>query len=1620
MVTKKTNKYLADYVQVQLKKSTAPHKKELLQLADIYFAGLPEGEFARTDDHNFEAHLTSVLQFIEHRKPTEKLKIRVHNPAYTRHTVVEILADDQPFLLDSTWVELSERDLEIHHSYHPLLCTERGADGHLRRFSFCTFNEDAKPVQPAEALVHVEVDRIADDELQELENNLRDTLHDAIEAVKDFDAMLTRMKNLITHVEQEKQMGTAAQRQEDLAFLHWLVDNNYIFLGYRHYNIIHEGKDVFMQVSPKTGLGILRDHTLSSVTNKMNVAHLPTNVAHYIKNPRLLIITKALSKSRVHRRADLDYVGIKEFDDKGKMVGEHRFVGLFTSKAYNTPSSQIPIVGHKMNEVLSRERKKGMHGHNLKALVHILETYPKDELFQIDIDDLQRIATGILHLQERQNVRLFVRKSAHERTVSCLVFIPKERMSSRLRETISTILMEAYQGEDLEFNVNYGDFPLARIFYKIRLKPHDAHLPDDQMVEKLVRDAAFSWSDELRKALISHSDAEEGVQLFKSYSTSLRAGYRDSTTPQEAVFDIAALEQLSEHNTFHSRFCPPDSNGNCQLRLYRFAEQIELSNIMPLFDNFGLQVSDESSSAIPLRRGNVGWVHTFYLKMQPNQMLHSAEVQQNLVQALTLAWHGKFEGDTLNALVAEAGMNVGQIVLLRAFVAYIQQIGSTHDQSYIRATLKKHAHLARLLVELFETRFNPGLAEATAKQKTTKLKNQLEEGLAQVSVLDEDNIIRRILGIIFAMVRTNAFQRGDNTAPLAFKFRSELVPNLVKPRPLFEIFVYHSMVEGIHLRGGKVARGGLRWSDRPSDFRTEVLGLMKAQMTKNAVIVPVGSKGGFVIKNTSCDPVSQTCDRAQLMKEVQERYQIFIGCLLSVTDNYTNGGDVVSPRMVKCWDEADPYLVVAADKGTATFSDLANAVAAQADYWEGIQSGFWLGDAFASGGSQGYDHKKMAITARGAWESVKHHFRRMGKDIQAEDFSVIGIGDMAGDVFGNGMLLSEHICLQAAFNHLHIFVDPTPNAASSFAERQRLFNTPGSSWDDYDRKLISKGGGVFKRSDKSIPLSKEMQTMLGTDKTAVSPNELIKMILTMEVELFWNGGIGTFVKATSENNADVGDRANNAIRVNGNELKAKVVGEGGNLGFTQRGRIEYALNGGRLNQDAIDNSAGVDCSDHEVNIKILLRLAQDAGKLTLANRNKLLVQMTDDVAALVLRDNYLQTQVISIKEREGTSATDTFYRLQRYLEKTGLLDATIEYLPDEETLEQRRKAGVGYTRPELATLLSYAKMDLYNQLLASDLPDAPILTPYLQAYFPAVLGKKFANEIEAHQLKREIITTSVANEMVNRMGITFMNRMCDETGHTAASITRAFIIAKKLLNADTWWHSVEALDNKVPAETQLDMLQTIKKVLEYMVFWLIRHGEQPLHMRAELEKHQQVFDVVMKQLETHLTPLMREKHCTRMSHWIGSGLSADMARKISLLQAMVCAPDISSITRLCKAKVEDVLQVYFAVGEKLKIDSLHDTLRAMPVADNWQRLATLALHEQLNEAQKKAVLQVFMVHGTAKNKQPVAAVDVWSNKHLSPITQYLSMLDELEEETTHTHAMMSVVVGQLKALAEAD
>jgi glutamate dehydrogenase len=1538
------------------------------------------------------------------QRPVGTVRLRVYNPEIASdgwsspHTIVEVTNDDMPFLVDSAVAAINQSGRAVRLLIHPILNVARDESG-----SMTALDPPAGGIR--ESWMQIAITREPDaGERAALAARLTAVFDEVRAAVADWHPMRQRLRAIAAEIRGAPPPLPEADIFEGTAFLEWLDDDHFTYLGFRDYEFPGAGTG---PVLPP--LGILAEARVSALGGLSDLASLPPKVQEFVRRRELLIVAKTQRRSNVHRAAHMDAVGIRRFGPAGEVVGLRLFLGLFTSLAYSENPRAIPLLRQKVKRTVERAGL-APDSHDGKALLHILDTFPRDELFQITETELFDVAIGILNLQERQRIALFVRRDPLDRFVSCLVYVPRERYDSRVRQTLAAILAEAFGGTVTDFHVHLDESPLARVQFIVGVTRGAVPPVDVAALERRLAEAGRSWADRVEEAAaLAFGEAEGRARLRRLLPAPV--AYQARTEPAQAVADLPRIEAVLAGSPLEASLhpIPGDDQAGAGLRLYRRDEPVVLSDMLPILENLGLRIVAEEPFRIDSRDGGAVWIHEFTLGAGCVPPALSAELRRKFEEALLAVWTGAVESDGFNRLVLAAGLSAREATVLRLYCKVLRQAGSAFSQAYMEDTLARHPDIAVRLVRLFERRFDPAGGAGRDRDEAGE-RQAIEAALDAVESLDEDRILRAFLSLILATVRTNYCQRlpsGAVKPALAVKLAAHSVELFPPPRPLYEIFVYSPRVEGVHMRAGMVARGGIRWSDRKEDFRTEILGLMKAQTVKNAVIVPVGSKGGFVMKRP---PPAGAAYREQFAAEGVECYKVLIRGLLDLTDNIladgAGGGSasrIVPPPMVVRHDGDDPYLVVAADKGTATFSDIANELAAE--------YGFWLGDAFASGGSAGYDHKEMGITSRGAWELVKRHFRELGRDIQQTDFTVVGVGDMSGDVFGNAMLQSRHIRLVAAFNHLHVFIDPDPDPAASFAERQRLARLPRSSWGDYDPTLIAPGGGVFERTIKAVPVSPEMRRLFAIDADELTPAELIRHLLTAEVDLLFFGGIGTFVKAHGESHAEVGDRANDAVRVDGRALRARVVGEGANLGVTQRGRVEYALAGGRIDTDAIDNSAGVDMSDHEVNIKILLSGAIAAGALGRQERDPLLAQMTDEVAALVLRDNYLQGEALSVAEAAGAAdffgTLDREARLIRELERAGRLDRGLEALPDEETVAARARTRRGLTRPELAVLLAYAKMSLDQDLLASDLPDLPELAGDLAGYFPAALGRRFAAQIAAHPLRREITATVVTNELVNRAGLAFIPEMRARTGREPPDIARAYRVVREVFALPALWAEIEALDNEVATSLQYGILLDIAGVVEHGAAWLLRNN------RLDLGREIPRFGPAVAHLAAAIADLLptpeRVLLDQRAARLAAAGIPRELAMRFAGVIFLITAFEIGELAERTGRPIDRAARVFYGVGTRFALDDLRDAARRLPAETAWQKRAAETLVDEFYALQTEFAVRVMADFDGAAD--PVAA---WADGKAGRLRPAEAVGTALHAATAPDLAMLVVAARQLR------
>ncbi len=1557
-------------------------------------------------------------------RPRGTAQVRVFNPTVERNgwvtsqTVVEIVTDDMPFLVDSATMELSRQGCAIHGVIHPQLVVSRDITGALTQVSGSAEEDQAPAGAMVESWMYIEIDREPDPvQLRQIETKLRLVLRNVRDVAEDWRKIRGAALGIADELAADSASWPEHEVSEAGELLRWLADEHFIFLGYREYTEQRQDGQRLLDSAPGTGLGILRGDQSGSLffrdlsdSADQSAASSPDTLS-VLGDDRLLVLTKANARSTVHRSRYLDYVAVKKRNPNGVVVSERRFLGLFSYRAYTESVTRIPGLRRKVCEVLEATGFPA-GGHSGKAVLEILETYPQDELFQIATADLTPIVLSVLHLRERRRVRLFLRPDSYGCYFSALVYLPRDRYTTSVRLRIQQILLEELQGATVEYTVRVSESVLARLYFIVRGRSVD-HLDDvdADRIEQRLAAAVRSWGDDLADALAEAYGSERGAQLYSRYGNAIPEGYKEDFSPRVAVADLERMAGLQSSGNFAMRLYELDSMqpGSRRFKIYRAGPSLSLSEVLPILQGMGVEVMDERPYEFRRPNDTSTWIYDFGLQYSPAPEAvadsQDPETAPELFQdAFAAIWSGEAESDGFNALVLRAGLTWRQVALVRAYAAHLRQGDSIFSQVYIEQCLSSNAYIARLLVQLFEARVNPAYAQA-GPEVTDGFEEEIIAALDAVVSLDDDRILRSLLNRVKATLRTNYFQRdveGNLKPYLAIKFDARVISNLPLPRPDYEIWVYSPRVEGVHLRFGAVARGGLRWSDRREDFRTEILGLAKAQMVKNAVIVPVGAKGGFVVKQ-----IADAADREATMAEGIACYRTFIRGLLDVTDNLVGDRTVVPPDVIR-YDGDDPYLVVAADKGTASFSDIANGVAAEYR--------FWLGDAFASGGSAGYDHKAMGITARGAWESVKRHFQELGHDTQTQDFTVIGIGDMSGDVFGNGMLLSRHIRLLAAFDHRHIFLDPDPDPRVSYTERARLAGLPLSSWADYNPDLISTGGGVYPRAAKSISVTSQVRAALGIADGVMrmTPAELIKAIVMAPADLLFNGGIGTFIKSAAESHAAVGDKINDAIRVDSDQLRVKVIGEGGNLGCTQLGRVEFALAGGKVNTDAIDNSAGVDCSDHEVNIKILLNAVVARGEMEEEERAALLAAMTDEVAELVLRDNYNQNVALSNAVAEAASLLHVDARYIRHLERAGQLDRELEYLPSDRQIAQRRQAGLGLTQPELAVLLAYTKITLAEELLASTFPEDPYLRKELYEYFPTPLRERFAEHIYDHSLRREIITTRAVNNLVNNAGSTSVFRLREETGASIEDITRTHIVAAVVYGLRGHVAGIQVLDTTVSAEARTRMRLEGQKLIERASRWLLAHRRSPLDIASQVDFFASgVADVV-----AHLPKLLQGSDLSAMERvreeLAQHGVPDDLATAVASMPSAFAALDIVGVAQESDHSVIDVAEVYFDLADRLQLTSLLRRIVALPRTDRWKTIARAALRDDLYAAHAALTFDVLAIDEVRLT--PGQRFAAWQERNAAVLARARQTLADIESGDVYDLATLSVAIRAIRTL----
>ncbi len=1578
--------------------ATAPadRRDALLVFAKMFLRRLSDEDLESFGPAQLLGRVRSAFAFVEGRG-NHPASVRVFVPTLEADgylvtgTVVETSTDDSPFLVDSVTEELNARDLQARLLLHPMIGTRRAEDG---RVAQVLAGRDAAH---RESVIHIELERrLNEQDRADLEGRLRAILHDVRLVIRDFEPMEAHVRHMGELARQASVAYSPQEVGETADFIDWLLQLNFVFLGYREYRLAEGPDGRTIQAVPGSGLGILSDVSTSSFADATRLDTLDPEVRRRIEEGELLVITKTKAYATVHRRARMDYVGVRIVSPEGVIVGEARLVGLFTSKAYMEPAAKTPLLHHKLELIITAEDLIP-GSHDYKEVVELFESFPRDELFQATAEELRRLVVGLLQLEKHGGIRVLVRKDLYGRQVSIVVALPREKFSGSLRRRLQEMFMARFHGTSVDYHLSLGETESARIFFTVHVEP-GTQIPEIpyETLEAEVEQLARTWEDDLLDHLIEVFGPERGPVLAAEYGPRFPDYYKVVETDWEQVgVDVTMLERLRTAVDGFVIGISNEATGErlTRVKLYKTGGKVDLSAFMPLLESRGLRAVEEVPIAVQ-GEGKV-YIHDFGVLDARGAVLNLGAESDLVREALSAMWRGETEVDSLNRLVIFAGLSWHQVQILRAYRKYRMRVSTRFTEEYRNDALAENPHLARLLVELFEAKFDP--VRETTPEAIEESRQRLKEGLQNVTSLDQDTIIRSLAGTITATVRTNAYL-SDRPA-LSFKLRSADVPEMPKPFPLFEIFVYSPEMEAIHLRGGLVARGGIRWSDRKEDYRTEVLGLMKAQKVKNAVIVPDGSKGGFILK--------RSVSRDELPHEVVTQYVTFMRGLLDITDNLVDGR-VDHPDGVRVLDGEDPYMVVAADKGTATFSDTANGVAEE--------YGYWLGDAFASGGSAGYDHKALGITARGAWESVRRHFREIGVDVLRHTFTCVGIGDMSGDVFGNGLLYTDQVQLVAAFDHRNIFIDPDPDPASSYAERKRLFMLPGSSWNDYDRSLLSPGGAVLDRKAKSVAPSKEARVALGLPDDCpdeMTPDQLIARILQAPVDLLWNGGIGTYVKASVETNGDVGDRTNDLVRVNGGAVRAKVVGEGGNLGFTQRGRIEYARAGGRINTDFIDNSAGVDTSDHEVNWKILLGLAIQRGELTLDERNDLLQDCAPDVVQHVLYDNYLQAQILSQEEEVSAQRIESYEELMQQLEADGELERAVEFMPTTDDMAERRAAGQGMTRPELAVLLAYAKRQVYAELLESDLPDTEYLAADLARYFPPRIVERFGHLIADHPLKRQIIATMASNDVVNSQGITFASRMVTETGASPSEVVRAFRIARDVTGATARWSDVEALDGLVDPALQSELMSGVDWLVETTARWYLVQAAGQLLM-SSIAPSRESFAEVSAAISQIGPDAWREEHEQEAQRLIEAGVPESVAHRHAFQPELVHAPDIIAVAHATGRAPLEIARGFFVLGERLDIDWLEQQLEKLPAATRWQRWAQQSMEDDLFALRRRLCERVLELAGGAGIDE---AIERFFEDRAQTCERVMRFLRGLKMEGVSDLSQLTVAVRQLRSIA---
>lgn len=1610
MKKKQLNERVEAIAELVQQKVNADVREPIKSFTQQFFATLASDDMRKIPLENLAVGVVDLWQFFQERE-IGKPKIRIYywkpdttlSSPLAERIVIDIVNDDMSFLVDSLIQLLQKHNLKAKRIVHPVIKVKRDEEGNLTDvFQLAEEIPDAQ----YESVIHCEiVESIYPELVDLLAEELQGVLLDVRYATSDWQKMLDKAS--IAHEDVQKTCSQiyCDQQEEILNFLTWIREDHYTFLGYASYDFREGSTQGLKEIQCSEELGIMKLKTYQDLAKIFEGVDFESQTFQYILEPVPLFINKSSQVSRVHRGVTMDVIGVKRFSSDGTVIGMHLFMGLFTSVAYDSSVRDIPLLRRKLEHILDYTGLVPAW-HDGKSLIHILDSLPRDDFFQAGVEQLAEVGLAVLNLQERQRFALFIHQDQFNRFLSCLVYIPRERFDSELCDLIGQTLAKNLKGVLSVYKAQFGSFALARVHYTINIQGGIKENYNTEDLEEKIVKVARSWKDDLRMTLVSAFNDYEGQKVFQRYSQAFSKGYQERFQGADVKADIELIELACHYNIPKARLYTIDGAPNhcLHLKVFNPGDPMALSDILPVLENLDLRIIKEIPFVVsPQGVSAPVWIHDFEMITRDNYAVNAEEIQTNFFNALKAIKGGLIEDDGVNRLILRANISPREGLILRVLSKYLRQLQFSFSREYIEQTFLKYPDITKQLVTFFGSKFDPEIAldDQLLKQEILKKINQIQNP-------DEDKILRRFFNLIQAALRTNFYQKdaeGNFKTYMSIKFDSLQIDELPLPKPKFEIYIYSPHFEAIHLRGGKVARGGLRWSDRLEDYRTEILGLLKAQMVKNTVIVPVGSKGGFVLK-----AVLQNATREEILTEAITCYKTMIQGLLDITDNYKDG-KVIPPQAVVRWDEDDPYLVVAADKGTATFSDYANEVSKAYD--------FWLDDAFASGGSSGYDHKKIGITARGAWESVKRHFYELDIPIEKTPFTVAGVGDMSGDVFGNGMLQFETIKLVAAFNHQHIFVDPNPDSQLSYIERKRLFELPRSTWKDYDSAFISKGGGVFERSAKIIPVSPEMQRFFNFDVTEITPSDLIKAILRLNVDLLWFGGIGTFIKSSKENHPEAGDRANDALRVNAKELRCKVIGEGANLGVTQLGRIEYATLGGRINTDAIDNSGGVNCSDHEVNIKILLnRLVLD-GNLSLEARNKLLESMTEEVSKLVLRDNYKQAQAISLLEAQGQNLLDGQIRIMRTLETKGILNRALEYLPDDAMMLEHQTLQKGLTKPEIAILLAYSKIDFYQEILKSSLLDDFVFEEDLLNYFPDSMRRDYREEILAHPLRREIVATKITNEIVNRISASFIYDTMAKLNCRLEDVYRAYIIIRNVFDLRALWRQLESLDKLIHPETLLKVMIDILHMVRRTIKWLIRNYKMEDNVTASTHLFKLGTGAFLADLNDFLDD---QSHLTlqqQIAFYEKLGLPQKLALEISHLQVATSSPDIILIASQTGYSIAQIATFYFMVGARLGITRLRQAIEKIKSNTSWHRLAILGLQEDLFNIQNEVVLQVLSFDDQVpKNAQLDTAIlmKLWTKASKDKLISLDNLLQEAFLQNSLDLANLTVITRELRNL----